>query len=92
MDDEAVLHVRVTPRARRNALGAMDDGVLAVRVAAPPVDGAANKALIAVLADAFGIPKSAIRIESGEHGRHKRVRISGLTGEEVAHRLAPGGD
>jgi uncharacterized protein (TIGR00251 family) len=90
--DEAVLHVRVTPRARRNALGPMEDGVLAVRLAAPPVEGAANKALIAFLAEAFGVSKSAVRVESGERSRHKRVRVSGLTLEEVAHRLARGGD
>jgi uncharacterized protein (TIGR00251 family) len=90
--DEALLHVRVTPRARRNALGAMEDGVLAVRLAAPPVEGAANKALIAFLAEAFGVSKSAIRVESGTRSRHKRVRISGLAIEEVARRLAKGGD
>jgi uncharacterized protein (TIGR00251 family) len=90
--DEALLNVRVTPRARRNALGPMEDGELAVRLAAPPVEGAANKALIAFLAEAFGVSKSAVRAESGERSRHKRVRISGLTLEAVAHRLAPGGD
>jgi uncharacterized protein (TIGR00251 family) len=90
--DEALLNVRVTPRARRNALGPMEDGELAVRLAAPPVEGAANKALIAFLAEAFGVPKSAVRVESGERSRRKRLRISGLTLEEVAHRLARGGD
>jgi len=92
MDDEAVLQVRVTPRAKRNALGAMEDDVLAVRLAAPPVEGAANKALIAFLAETFGVPRSAIRIDSGAHGRRKRVRISGLGAEAVARRLAEGGD
>ena len=91
MADEALLQVRVTPRAGRNALGALEEGVLAVRLAAPPVDGAANKALIACLADAFGVPKSAVRIESGAHARRKRVRISGLTDEDVARRLASSG-
>ena len=92
MADEAVLQVRVTPRAKRNALGAMEDDVLAVRLAAPPVEGAANKALIAFLAETFGVPRSAIRIESGAHARRKRVRISGLGAEAVARRLAQGGD
>jgi uncharacterized protein (TIGR00251 family) len=90
--DEALLHIRVTPRARRNALGGMEDGVLAVRLAAPPVEGAANKALIAFLAETFGIARSAVRVESGERSRHKRVGISGVTAEEVARRLAQGGD
>jgi uncharacterized protein (TIGR00251 family) len=86
--DEALLHVRVTPRARRNAMDGMEDNVLAVRLAAPPVEGAANKALIAFLAEALGLPKSAVRVETGKRSRHKRVRISGLTAEEVARRLA----
>jgi uncharacterized protein (TIGR00251 family) len=90
--DEALIHVRVTPRARRNALGAMEGNVLAVRLAAPPVEGAANKALIAFLADAFGVSRSAVRVESGARSRHKRVRISGITAEEVARRLDQGGD
>ena len=90
MADEVLLNVRVTPRARRNALGGMEDGVLAVRLAAPPVEGAANKALIAFLAEAFGVPKSAIRVETGLRSRHKRVRISGLTAEDVARRLTEG--
>jgi uncharacterized protein (TIGR00251 family) len=88
--DEAVLQVRVTPRARRNALGFMEDGVLAVRLAAPPVEGAANKALIAFLAEAFGVPKSTVRVEAGLRSRHKRVRISGLSADEVARRLVQG--
>jgi uncharacterized protein (TIGR00251 family) len=90
--DEALLQVRVTPRARRNALGGMKDGVLAVRLAAPPVEGAANKALIAFLAEALGLSRSAVRVESGLRSRHKKVRISGLTADEVARRLALGRD
>jgi uncharacterized protein (TIGR00251 family) len=90
--DEAVLQVRVTPRARRNALGHMEDGVLAVRLAAPPVEGAANKALIAFLAETFGISKSAVRVESGERSRRKRVRIAGLTSDDIARRIAERGD
>jgi uncharacterized protein (TIGR00251 family) len=91
MADEAMLQVRVTPRARRNAIGALEGGVLAVRLAAPPVEGAANKALVVFLAETLHVPKSAVRIESGAHGRRKRVRISGLTSEQVADRLASGG-
>ena len=92
MADEVLLHVRVTPRARRNALGVMEDGVLAVRLAAPPVEGAANKALIAFLAETFGVSKSAIRVESGERARRKRVRVAGLSADDMARRLAEGGD
>jgi uncharacterized protein (TIGR00251 family) len=88
--DETLLRVRVTTRARRDAIGAMEAGVLAVRLAAPPVEGAANKALVALLAEALGVPRSALRLESGAHSRHKRLRISGLAAEEVARRLSHG--
>jgi len=54
-----------------------------VRVAAPPVEGAANDALIAYLAETFHIPKRAIQIVSGARGRHKRVAIAGVTAEQV---------
>jgi uncharacterized protein (TIGR00251 family) len=73
--DEAVLHVRVTPRARRNALGPTEDGVLAVRLAAPPVEGAANKALVAFLAEALGVSKSVLRVESGERSPQARAHF-----------------
>jgi hypothetical protein len=89
--DETVLRVRVTARARRDAIGTFTDGVLAVRLAAPPVDGAANKALIALLAGALGVARSAIRIESGEHARHKTLRIGGLAPAEALRRLGAGG-
>jgi uncharacterized protein len=92
MADETLLRVRVTPRARRDAIGPATDGVLAVRLAAPPVEGAANKALIALLAGALGVAKSAVRLESGERARHKKVRIVGLSAAEALRRLGAGGD
>lgn len=90
--DDTILNVRVTARSGRNALGEMTDGVLAVRLASPPVDGAANKALIELLARSFAISKSAIRIESGQRSRHKRIRIVGLSTQDVARHLTGGGD
>ena len=82
------LRIRVTPRAGKNALaGIVDvDGrpALAVRLAAPPVDGAANKALLAFLASALEVPKSRLRIVSGETGRLKIVAIAGLSAEAAA--------
>jgi uncharacterized protein len=54
-----------------------------VRVAAPPVEGAANDALIAYFADALRIPKRAIQIVSGDRGRRKRVAITGVTAEQI---------
>ena len=74
--------VRVTPRGGRDALDGVAtdaDGVtrLRVRVRAAPVDGAANEALLAVLADAFGVRRAAVAIESGLSGRRKGVRVAG---------------
>jgi uncharacterized protein (TIGR00251 family) len=82
--DDILLAIRLTPRARRDEIGALVDAgdgrsVLAVRIAAPPVEGAANKALIALLARTLAIPRSAVTIESGETSRLKRVRLNGVS-------------
>ena len=69
--------VRLTPRAGRDEVGGVDEaGVLRVRVAAPPVDGAANEALVRLLAPELGVPRSAVRLESGTRSRSKRVRVA----------------
>ena len=79
--------VHVTPRAGANAIVGERGNALAIRLAAPPVEGAANEALIAYLAQILDIPKSAIRIVAGEHSRHKRVTVGRLTVEEMRARL-----
>ena len=79
--------VRLTPRGSRNLVdGVAEDGSLRVRVTAPPVDGAANRSLIRLLADALGVPPSAVTIESGETGRRKRVAVEGVGLVEVIDR------
>ena len=83
-----LLSVRVTPRAGRTALAGMRDGVLHVKLAAAPVEGAANAALIDLLGGQLRIPKRNLRIATGERSRIKTVEISGLTDEEVRARLA----
>jgi uncharacterized protein len=85
----ALLTVRVTPRAGRTAVAGVRDGVLLVKLAAAPVDGAANDALVALLADVLRMPKRAIRIRSGERARTKLVEIDGLSDAEVLSRLTP---
>ena len=87
--DGVILPVRVAPRAARNAIDGVAEGCLRVRLAAPPVEGAANRALLAFLAGALGVPKGSLEIARGEHGRQKLVRVRGLTAEEVYLRLAP---
>ena len=71
------------PRAGRSGIAGLRDGALLVRLAAAPVDGAANAELIAVLAKALDIPKRSIEIVSGERSRSKRVRIAGYDREKT---------
>ncbi|HEY8427830.1 MAG TPA: DUF167 family protein [Sandaracinaceae bacterium] len=75
--------VRVSPRASRDAIAGVHDGALKVSLTAPPVEGAANAALIALLAKALDVPKRAVRITSGESSRIKRVEIEGVSAEAV---------
>ena len=91
--DRLRLAVRVTPKAGRDAIAGFivtADGrkALAVRLAAPPVDGAANTALIAFLAKELGLPKSGVRIVSGESSRLKMVEIDGAPDEMLARLTA----
>lgn len=83
----ALIHIRVIPRAKRTAVsGTRQDAVL-VRLAAPPVDGAANAALITFLADQLGVATRALRIVAGETSREKRVAVEGLRAAAVRTRL-----
>jgi len=77
------LDVRVIPRAKKTAIGGERDGCVLVRLAAPPVDGAANEALIRYLAQLCAVPLRAVRIVSGERGRRKRVAIEGVSGDSM---------
>jgi uncharacterized protein (TIGR00251 family) len=77
------IDVRVIPRARTTACTGTRDNALVVRVAAPPVEGAANDALVAYLAQALHVPRRSIQIVSGERGRLKRVAIAGVTAEQI---------
>ena len=66
----------------------MRDGALLVRLAAPPVEGAANDALIAFLADRLRVPRRSVQIVGGERGRQKRVAVAGVTADHVRSRLS----
>jgi uncharacterized protein len=82
-----IFGVRVTPRAGRTAIAGMRGDALAVRLAAAPVDGAANDALIAFLAEIFDRPRRDVTILSGHASRDKRIAIAGLTESQFAARL-----
>ena len=69
--------VRVVPRASRTELLGEHDGALRIRIAAPPVDGAANDELVRLLAKEFSVPRSAVEISAGQTSKLKTVRIEG---------------
>jgi len=87
VSDAAQLLVHVQPRAKRTELVGWHGNAIKVRVAAPPVDGAANDALVAFLASEIGTQRSAITIIGGATGREKRVAIAGVTRAEILRRL-----
>jgi uncharacterized protein (TIGR00251 family) len=76
----------VQPRAARTELAGLHDGRLKLRLTAPPVDGAANAALVQFLAERLDLPRSALSVASGSTGRRKTVSIN--AGCELAPRLA----
>ena len=71
------------PRARKTELGGVRDDAVVVRLAAAPVDGAANEALVDYFAALLRLPRRAVRIVSGERGRRKRLALAGVTAETV---------
>ena len=81
------LRVKVTARARRNEVLAYQGDVLRLKVTAPPVEGKANAAVVQLLAAHLRVPKSSIRIVSGEHAPLKLVEVTGLDSATVAERL-----
>jgi uncharacterized protein (TIGR00251 family) len=79
--------VRVVPRGGRTAIAGVRGDALLVRLAAAPVDGAANQALVEFIAQTFALPARDVTLVSGHRSRTKRVALSGLTEAAVAARL-----
>ncbi len=79
--------VRVIPRARHTRVDGLRSDAVLVRLAAPPVDGAANHALLDFLARRLDCPRRHLQLVSGENSRDKRVRVEGLSPDDVASRL-----
>jgi uncharacterized protein YggU (UPF0235/DUF167 family) len=84
----AYLRVRVIPRASRAAIGRDQSGTLRVHLTAAPVDGAANRALLALLAKTLDIPQRALTLARGERARDKVVRVDGDTQAVLDARIA----
>ena len=85
--DGVRFRVRVQPRASVSAIAGVFDDALKVRLAAPPVDGAANEELVALLAHVLGVARSRITIVSGHTGRSKTVEVADITAEHAHARL-----
>jgi uncharacterized protein (TIGR00251 family) len=83
-----MFQVRVQPRARKNAIvGEMGD-TLKLALTAPPVEGRANEACIAFLAELLNVARSSVTIASGQSSRNKVIRVTGLSAEQVRERLS----
>lgn len=84
------LVLRVRPRASRNRIGPPEGDTLAVWVTAPPVDAAANEAVLRLLAEALGCRRGDLALVKGATARRKIVRAAGLSAAEILARLQPG--
>ncbi len=82
-----VINVRAAPRSSRAGLDGTLGDAIKVRIRSAPVDGKANKELIEVLADAFGLTKSAVEFKGGETSKTKRLLLRGATKESILSRL-----
>jgi len=89
-DGTALVSLYVQPKASRNAVVGLHDGALKVTIAAPPVDGQANAAVINFLAETLDMAKKDIILAHGQGGRLKRFIVRGLAAEAIREKLAPG--
>lgn len=83
----SLLQLRIRPNAAQSKVISFSDGVLQIKVAAPPTKGKANKELIALLSKVLGVGKGALEITKGHTSRNKVITVDGLTQEEVFQRL-----
>jgi len=83
-NDQVVFKVQVVPRSSRSEVVGEHNGALRVRIAAPPVDGAANEELIRILAKTFNVSRGAVKILSGHSAKLKQIGIEGSTNDVLA--------
>jgi uncharacterized protein (TIGR00251 family) len=81
------LQLRIQPRASRSEVVGLHGDTIRIRLAAPPVDGAANEALVELLAERLGVARAEVRIRAGLSGRSKLVDVRGVSLVEAAQRL-----
>ena len=86
--DGVLLFVKVQPRASANEVGEPLGNELRVKVSAPPVDAAANEALVRLLAEFLDCPRNRVELVRGHASRHKVVKVYGITAEAVVAKLS----
>jgi uncharacterized protein (TIGR00251 family) len=85
--DGVLLSVKLQPRASANEIGEPLGNELRIKVTAPPVDAAANEALVRLLADTFDCPRNRVELVRGHTSRHKTIKLYGFSAEAVMARL-----
>ena len=85
--DVVYLHVKAQPRASCNQIGEAVGNELKIKITAPPVDSAANEALVKFLAELLGCPRQRVQLVRGATSRHKVIAIHGMKAEDLAARL-----
>ena len=85
--DGVLLSVKLQPRASANEIGDALGSELRIKVTAPPVDAAANEALVKLLAQQLDCPRNRVELVRGHTSRHKTIKLHGLKAEEVLSRL-----
>jgi uncharacterized protein (TIGR00251 family) len=88
--DGVLLSVKLQPRASANEIGDALGSELRIKVTAPPVDAAANEALVKLLAKQLDCPRNRVELVRGHTSRHKTLKLYGLAPEEVVQKLAKG--
>ena len=86
-DGSVTFSVRVVPRSSRNQIVGVEGGALKIKLTAPPVEGAANAALIEFIAEWLGVRRSAVSIVSGDKARNKIVRVNEVTREQMMKKV-----
>ncbi|HMF63688.1 MAG TPA: DUF167 domain-containing protein [Edaphobacter sp.] len=89
VEDGCTVSVRVHPGARKNGVSGVHAGAVKISLTTPPLDGRANEALIAVVAELLRIPRARVSLVSGMTSRTKVLRITGKSADEVRAALSP---
>jgi uncharacterized protein len=83
----ATFQVKVHPRAKKNAITGEVGDALKLMLTAPPVEGRANQACVAFLAEVLNVPRASVRISAGENSRRKVIRVAGVSADELRQKL-----